>query len=301
MFNKVKRYIRDPYYSFGYDLMSKYPHLMSDKFYLSTLWKMKMGYELNWKHPSTFNEKLQWLKLYDRNPLYTILVDKYRVKKWVADIIGEEYVIPTLAVYSSVDQIDLGQLPNQFVLKCNHDSGSVVICKDKSTFDLDAAKIVLNKALKSNFYWETREWPYKNVEPCIFAEELLSDNGCDCLTDYKLMAFNNRVKCSFTCTSRWSDSGLHVTFYDLNWNIMPFERYYPADKKPIGKPVSFNKMVEFAERLSQSTLFSRIDFYEVNNTPLFGEITFYPGGGFEPFTPPSWDQTLGDWLKLPVD
>ena len=132
MFGKVKRYVQDPYFALGYDMIKKCPHLMSDKFYLSVLWKMIMGYELDWEHPKTFNEKLQWLKLHDRNPLYTTLVDKYRVKQWVADKIGEQYVIPTLAVYNSVDEIDLDELPDQFVLKCNHDSGSVVICRDKS-------------------------------------------------------------------------------------------------------------------------------------------------------------------------
>ena len=159
MFKKLKRYVQDPYYALGYDMIKKCPHLMSDKFYLSVLWKMKMGYKLDWKHPKTFNEKLQWLKLYDRNPLYTTLVDKYRVKQWVADKIGEQYVIPTLAVYNSVDEIDLDKLPNQFVLKCNHDSGSVVICRDKPSFDLEAARRKLGVALRKNFYWEAREWP----------------------------------------------------------------------------------------------------------------------------------------------
>ena len=301
MFGKVKRYIRNPYYALGNDMIQKCPHLMSDKFYLSVLWKMKMGYELDWKHTKTFNEKLQWLKLYDRNPLYTTLVDKYRVKQWVTEKIGEQYVIPTLAVYNSVDEIDLDKLPEKFVLKCNHDSGSVVICKDKSTFNLKTAKRKLDTALKKNFYWEAREWPYKNVKRCVFAEHFLEEPNSDDMIDYKMMVFHGKVKCSFTCTNRRSKEGPHVTFYDTGWEKMPFERHYPAEVEPIQKPVSYGQMVDFAERLSESVPFSRVDFYEIKGIPYFGEITLYPGGGFEEFSPVKWDYEIGEWIKLPTD
>ena len=300
MFNKLKRYACNPYYALGYDMIKKCPHLMSDKFYLSILWKMVMGYKLDLKHPKTFNEKLQWLKLYDRNPLYTTLVDKYRVKQWVADKIGEQYVIPTLAVYNSVDEIDLDKLPNQFVLKCNHDSGSVVICRDKTSFDLEAAKRKLGEALKKNFYWEAREWPYKNVKRCVFAEKYLEGNEKE-LIDYKMMVFKGEVRCCFTCTNRRSVDGLKVTFFDVDWERMPFIRHYPADNKPIEKPVSYEEMVRISERLSEFIPFSRVDFYEIKGMPYFGEITLYPGGGFEEFTPMHWDGILGDWIKLPTD
>ncbi len=170
MFRKLKRYLRDPYHEIGYDMLWRHPDLMPDKWYLKSLWKRTFGYELDLKHPKTFNEKLQWLKLYDRNPEYTIMVDKYHAKQWVADRIGAEYVIPTLAVYDSVDDIDLDKLPDQFVLKCNHDSGNVVICKDKSVFDLQAAREKLGAALKNDYYLKWREWPYKNVKRCVFAE-----------------------------------------------------------------------------------------------------------------------------------
>ena len=175
MFKKIKRYAKDPYYSFGYYIIKKHPKWMTDRFYIKVLWRMLMGYKLNLKSPQTFNEKLQWLKLYDRNPLYPTLVDKYRVKQWVADRIGEEYVIPSLAVYKSVDEIDLGGLPDQFVLKCNHDSGSVAICLDKESFDLEAVKLKLSRALKNNFYWDAREWAYKNINRLVFAEKYMVD------------------------------------------------------------------------------------------------------------------------------
>ena len=297
MFGKIKRYAHDPYYALGYDMIQKHPHLMSDKFYLSVLWKMKMGYELDWKHPTTFNEKLQWLKLYDRNPLYTTLVDKYKVKQWVADKIGEQYVIPTLAVYDSVDEINLDELPDKFVLKCNHDSGSVVICKDKATFDLETAKRKLGDALKKNFYWEAREWPYKNVKRCVFAEKFLEEEHDD-IVDYKMMVFKGKVKCSFTCTNRRNGTGLKVTFFDTNWERMPFTRHYPCDFKPIDKPASYDDMVLISERLSEFMSFSRVDFYEIKGMPYFGEITLYPGGGFEEFDPKQWDRTLGEWIEI---
>lgn len=301
MFGKIKRYVQDPYYAWGYDLIKKCPRLMSDKFYLSVLWKMVMGYKLDWKHPKTFNEKLQWLKLYDRNPLYTTLVDKYRVKQWVADKIGEQYVIPTLAVYNSVDEIDLNKLPNQFVLKCNHDSGSVVICRDKSSFDFETAKRKLGEALKKSFYWEAREWPYKYVKRCVFAEKYLEDFEND-LIDYKLMSFQGKVRCCFVCTNRRSDKGLNIDIYNSNWEKMPVERpRHPSSKRLITKPFSYEKMVLFTEQFSRLNHFMRVDFYEINGNLYFGEMTFFPGGGFEKFAPSSWDVVFGDWIKLPTD
>lgn len=176
MLNKIKRYLKDPYFALGYDMIKKVPRLMSDKYYLSVLWRMKMGYKLDWNHPKTFNEKLQWLKLYDRNPLYTMMVDKYRVKQWVAEKIGEQHVVPTIAVYKSVDEISLDLLPDQFVLKCNHDSGSVVICRDKSRFDLEAAKQKLSACLRHEYFWSSREWAYKHVKPVVFAEKYMLDS-----------------------------------------------------------------------------------------------------------------------------
>lgn len=272
---------------------------LSDENYLKKFFKLQLGKELNIDQPITFNEKLQWLKLYDRKPEYTIMVDKYAVKKYVADIIGEEYIIPTLGVWNHFDEIDFDMLPKQFVLKCTHDSGGLVICKDKSTLDFRAAKQKIEKSLKHNYYWIGREWPYKNVEPKIIAETYMEDNKIHELIDYKFMCFKGEVKCSFTCSERFSKDGLKVTFFDKDWKVMSFERHYHSSKNPPKKPMNYQKMIYFSERLSKGIPFVRVDFYEINSKLYFGELTFYPGGGFEEFTPEEWDYKLGSWLKLP--
>ncbi len=271
--------------------------LIPDRIYIQMQYFHHFHRFANFKNPQTFNEKLQWLKLHDHNPLYTTLVDKYAVKKWVADKIGEQYVIPTIAVWEKAEDIDFDKLPNQFVLKVNHDSGGLVICKDKSKLDRQAAVAKLSRALKNNGYWYGREWPYKNVKPCIIAEKYMEDENHQ-LNDYKFMVFNGKVKCSFTCTERFSKDGLKVTFYDANWDIMPFERHYPRSKTPITKPLNYDEMVELAEKLSKDIPFVRVDFYSIKGKIYFGEMTFYPGSGLEEFTPQEWDKKLGDWLEL---
>ena len=300
MFKKFQRYLQDPYYALGYDMIKKYPHLMSDKFYLSVLWKMKMGYELDWKNPQTFNEKLQWLKLYDRKPEYTLLVDKYRVKQWVADRIGEKYVIPTLAVYNSVEEIDLDKLPDRFVLKCNHDSGSVIICKDKSAFDLDDAKNKLGSALKRDFYWEAREWPYKHIERRIFAEPYLEDETSHELPDYKFFAFNGETKVLFIATNRQNQlKETRFDFFDMEFNHLPVTNGHPnADVIP-DKPRCFDEMRSLSSILSKGIPQIRCDFYEVNDQVYFGEMTFYHWGGMTPFHPETFDRRMGEWISLP--
>lgn len=274
---------------------------VSDEEYLRQIYRFRMGKDLNLDNPKTLNEKLQWLKLHDRKPEYTTMVDKYEVKKYVADIIGEEYIVPTLGVWDNVEDIEFDKLPNQFVLKCTHDSGSIVICKDKSKLDFEAAKKKLKKGLDRNLFWYGREWPYKDVKPRIIAEPYMEDGKAHELIDYKFMCFNGVVKCSFTCSERFTESGLKVTFFDKDWNVMPFERHYPASKNPPKKPINYDKMIQFSEKLSKGILFVRVDFYEINGQLFFGELTFYPGSGFEEFTPEEWDYKLGDFLKLKND
>lgn len=413
-----------------------------DQMYLQMYYFAKYRRFINLKKPKTFNEKLQWLKLYDRNPLYTRLVDKVEVKRYVDDIIGDEYIIPTLGIWDEPDEINFDELPNQFVLKCNHDSGEIFICKDKMTFDKANTIKKLKQLLKNDYYLIGREWPYKNVKRKILAEkymvnesgmeiencnilnfnektkiiqisyeqfiqnkrniyaddwkyieevitffvgkakivekskqlseivgfvELLSkkldvirtefcsieekvyfceiifgnENGTeDCvlrsfeeqlekiiklpskglltrikgydivillrggngreeLSDYKFMCFNGIVKCIFTCTERYSVTGLKVTFFDANWNVLPFERAFPKSSTKVEKPANFFKMIELAEILSKGIPFVRVDFYESNGKIYFGELTFYPGCGFEKFNPSEWDYKLGEWIKLP--
>lgn len=272
--------------------------VIPDSIILKYWFRKTFGYKLDLKHPKTFNEKLQWLKIYNRNPQYTDLVDKIKVKDYVKNIIGEQYLIKTLGVWNKFDDISFDSLPNKFVLKCNHDSGSVVICKDKSSFDMDTARKILTRALKENFYYRGREWPYKNVERKIFAEEYIDAKNGE-LTDYKFMCFDGKVKLIFTCTDRFSGDGLKVTFFDREWNKMPFERHYPSDRNDIPKPECLDTMIEFAERLSADIPTVRIDFYENNKNIYFGEITFFPGGGMEEFNPEEWDLEIGKWVVLP--
>ena len=409
---------------------------LSDEDYIRRLYRAYFHKEIDLANPKTFNEKLQWLKLYDRNPLYTKLVDKYEVKKYVADLIGEEYIIPTYGVWNHFDEIDFEVLPDQFVLKCTHDSGGIVIVSDKNNFDRKAARKKIEKHLKKSYYKLGREWPYKHVAPRIIAEKYISetddkvfhfsgvpkiiqvdfagfvdhkrklystdweyieteikfqldrdheikkpealeemlalakklskvfsflrtdfycidekiffgelifchDSGTEefrpekygielekyismdkggiiskegfilsilfenttkkkdsVLTDYKFMCFDGKFEMAFTCTNRFSKDELRVTFFDKEWNAMPFERHYKKSDEPIDKPSNFELMILIAEKLSFGIPFVRIDFYETQNQLFFGEMTFFPGNGVEEFEPDFWDGKIGDLLYL---
>ena len=273
---------------------------MSDKSFLNLTFWIHYGRFVNWENPRTFNEKLQWLKVYNRKPEYTRMVDKYDVKEYVANIIGEEYIIPTIGVWDKVEDVPFDNLPNQYVIKCTHDSGSVCVCKDKNTFDVEKAKKKLAEGLRNNLFYWGREWPYKDVKPRIIAEQFLedSDKRLNDLRDYKLMCFNGNLMCSFVCSDRFNDKGLKVTFFDKEWKKMPFCRHYPFAEYDIPAPASYNKMVELAEKLSKGIPFVRVDFYEVDGHPYFGEMTFFPGNGVEEFSPEEWDYKLGSWIDL---
>lgn len=278
-----------------------FPRLLPDKMHLKVLYRGAFNHKLDLDNPQTFSQKLQWLKLYDRKPEYTKMVDKYETKKYVADIIGEEYIIPTLGVWDKFEDIDFDSLPNQFVLKTTHDSGGVVICKDKKTLNIDTIKVQFNNSLKSNYYYLSREWPYKNVKPRIIAEKLMVDDIHSSLLDYKFMVFNGEMKSMFTCTERNTVDGLKVDFYDKEWNRLPFIRKFPNSKQNIKIPYNFKLMCDLSEKIAKkiTACFVRLDFYEVENKLYFGEITFYPGGGLEYFDPVEWDYTFGSWINLP--
>lgn len=271
---------------------------MPDDEYLTKIFKNAMGKELDLKNPLTFNEKLQWLKLNDRKPVYTVMVDKYEAKNYVAKIIGDEFIIPTLGVWNRFDDIDFNTLPRQFVLKTTHDSGGVVVCKDKNRFNVKKCRKIINSSLKKNYFYQGREWPYKNVSRRIIAEKYMED-ATGALMDYKFMCFNGHCEYIFTCTERFSESGLKVTFFDRNWNLLPFKRHYPISEKKITKPVQLEKMIFLAEKLSESIPFVRVDFYEIEGKIYFGELTFFPGSGIEEFTPEEWDYKLGELITLP--
>ena len=270
---------------------------LSDEKFVSLMYFIHIGKKLNLKDPQGFNEKLLWLKLYDHNLDYIKMVDKCAVKQYVANKIDEEYIIPTLGIWQRYNDINFDGLPDQFVLKCTHDSGSVCVCSDKKSFDYKKAKKKINRALSRNLYYWGREWPYKMVKPQIIAEQLLDDGNGE-LIDYKFMCFNGKVKCVFTVTNRFSTGNMHVTFYDMDWNIMPFTRHYAADDVAIKRPQSYEKMLEIAEKLAADLTFARIDFYDINGKPYFGEITLCPGNGVEEFKPEEWDNILGSWLDI---
>lgn len=270
-----------------------------DKLFLETIFPMRVGYKLNFANPQTYNEKLQWLKLYDRRPEYTQMVDKAEAKKYVANIIGEEHVIPTLAVYDKVEDIKFDELPNQFVLKCTHDSGGIVVCRDKSQLDKKAALAILNRGLSRNYYYQNREWPYKNVKPRIIAERYMEDESGE-LKDYKIFCFDGVPKAMFIATDRFNkNEDTKFDFYDMDFNHLPFTNGHPNATKEIRKPKGFDEMKRLASELSKGMPHARIDFYDVNGKVYFGEITFFHWSGMVPFEPIDWDYTMGSWLKLP--
>lgn len=280
--------------------LQKISFLVPDKPYLQMMYWLNIGKKLNLKHPVTFNEKLQWLKLYNRKPEYTIMVDKVKAKEYVAKIIGEEHIIPTLGVWDDPDDIDFDALPDKFVLKCNHNSGTgMYICKDKRKLDVPKVKAELRKGLKENYFLHWREWPYKNVPRKILAEKFMEDGESTDLKDYKLMCFNGNVFCTFVCSDRFSQDGLHITFFDKEWKRLPFVRHYPASKSLIPKPKAYSEMVALTEKLSKNIPFVRTDFYEINGQLYFGELTFFPGSGLEEFSPEEWDEKLGNLIVLP--
>ena len=280
-------------------LFRKLSRLIPDRIYLQIVYFKHFRRFINFNNPKTFNEKIQWLKLNYRNEEYTKLVDKYRVKQYITKLIGEEYVIPTLGVWNNVDDIDFKSLPEKFVLKCNNDSGGIVICKNKKDFDEAKAKSFLKERLKNNGYWYGREWPNQNVNPCIIAEKYMEDSISKDIKDYKFFCFNGSMEFFDIDIDRFIEH--RANYYDRNGNFLPFGKTYcpPDYTKKIEMPKNLDKMIELAETISHNTVLSRIDFYEIDGQVYFGEITFYPGSGFSPFTDEKWDYKLGDMIDLP--
>lgn len=271
---------------------------IDDETYLKIKFKTSTGDDLNLKNPRTFNEKIQWLKLYYHAPLYTKLVDKYAVREYVEGKIGNQYLTDCYGVYLRFDDIDFNNLPDRFVIKCTHDCGSIVLCHSKSGLDYNKTRKKINTALSQNYYYQSREWPYKNVKPRIIVEEYLEDQNLKDLYDYKFFCFNGVPKALFVATGRQSGD-MRIDFYDMNFNKLPFERGYPNSDKKLRKPANFDKMVELAQTLSAGIPFVRVDFYDIGERIVFGEMTFSPGGGMEVFKPKKWDYIWGSWISLP--
>lgn len=274
-------------------------NFLPDKVCLELLYWSRMGKRLNLDCPQTYNEKLQWMKLYCRNPIYTKMVDKYEVKDYVATLVGDEYVVPTLGVWNSFDDIDFDELPNQFVLKCTHDSGGVIICRNKEALDLNAARNKIEKCLKRNYFWPGREWPYKNVKPCILAEPYLEDASTEELRDYKFFCFDGEPKALFVATDRQTPGEeVKFDFFDMEYNHIDVKNGHQNAKVWPQKPQQFALMKELAKKISKDIPHVRVDFYEVNNKVYFGEMTFFHFSGMVPFEPEEWDYTFGEWIKV---
>lgn len=295
---KILNVIRRPYHFFVILNNRGLANWISDKFMVKILYRDVFGRKLNLDSPKTFNEKMQWLKLYNRKDIYTSYVDKLAVKDIVAKKIGKEYIIPTLKVYDSINEISLSDLPNQFVLKCTHDSGTVVICSNKKELNFKESKDKLKKRMSENYFYRLREWSYKNVKPRIIAEEFINDDKEGQLKDYKFFCFNGRVKFLKIDFDRFSNH--RANYYDLNMKLLPFgEVDFMPDRNHIEKkPQNFEKMLELAEVLSEGLPFIRVDFYNVDGKIYFGELTFFPASGLGKFTDEKWDVEIGNMLEL---
>ncbi|WP_051196271.1 ATP-grasp fold amidoligase family protein [Clostridium cadaveris] len=296
MIKKIVKGLKKPKLVILYILQSKIFRVVPDNVYLKIKYELIMNKKLNLNNPQTFNEKLQWLKLYDRDPIYTKLVDKYEVRNYVSETIGEEYLIPLIGVWNKFEDIDFDKLPNQFVLKCTHDSGSVFICTDKNNFDIDKVRSKIDKALKKNFYYIAREWPYKNVKPRIVCEKFISDKDTT-PDDYKILCFNGKAKLIEVHIDRFNN---HTQdFYDINWNKTCISQDGIVSDKIYEKPKQLETMIELSEKIAKDMIHVRVDWFIVNDKLYFGEITFYDGAGFDPFDNEEDDYLIGSWIKLP--
>lgn len=275
---------------------------LPDKVFLEAAFRARFGRKLNLNNPETFNEKLQWLKLYNRKPEYTKMVDKYLVRDYVKEKIGEEYLIPLLGVWDDPEKIDFDELPMQFVLKCNHNSGlGMCICKDKNSLDINKVKEELKKGINQNYYLTSREWPYKDVPRRIIAEKYMVDESGYELKDYKFYCFDGKVKLVMINSDRMSSEKTKANYFDENYQPLDFVWGYENAEIPPQKPEKFEEMKYLAEKLSEGISHVRIDFYQTPSGIYFGEITFFDGSGFDAIEPIEWDYKIGRWIKLPLD
>lgn len=293
---KLSTYIMHPYFTMDVLLKSTAPH-WPDKLYLSLLYRVHFHKRLNWKKPKTFNEKLNWEKIYNRQDLYTTLADKYAVKKYVADCVGQEYVVENYGVFERWDDIDFSQMPNQFVIKGTHDSGGAFVCKDKATFDFEGVRKKVEHNLGRSFFYHLREWPYKNIKPRIIIDKFLDDHTGNELRDYKFWCFNGKPTFMY-CTIKGDN--VYENFYDMDFREIDINHDFPRHKPEFEKPSQFELMKELAAKLSKDIPFVRVDFFQVEEKVYFGEFTFYDWGGMRPFSDIKTDEMLGDLMVLPA-
>ncbi len=276
-----------------------YMNWIPDRLFLQLMYRAEFGIKLDLDNPKRFNEKIQWLKLYDRRPIYSDLVDKYKVRNYVKEKIGSEYLVPLLGVWENPEEIAFDSLPEKFVLKCNHDSGTVVICKDKSKLDIHKTVEYLKKRCSNNFYWGGREWPYKNVKPKVICEQYLENTDMHGLIDYKIYCFDGNPKLMMIATDRFTGKETHFDFFDQDFKWLDLEWEVHRSEVPPKKPNRFDEMMKIAKKLSVDIPQVRVDLYEVNDKIYFGEMTFYDGSGMQKITPDKWDYILGSWINLP--
>ncbi len=298
MITKIKRVIKNPKIAVMYMLHTKIGRIIPDIPYLKLTYRLIFGKKLNLDNPMSFNEKLQWLKINDRDSKYTQMVDKYAAKEYVASIIGEQHIIPTIGVWDSFEDIDFDELPLQFVLKTTHDSGSVIVCKNKNELNLKETKQKLKNSLKRKYFWYWREWPYKNVPNRILAEKYMEDQKfSECLNVYKIFCFNGVPKI-FQVIQNDKTREETIDYFDTDWNLLDLKQNYPNSEKALPKPEKLEEMLNIARQLSDGHPFLRVDLYEINGNVYFSELTFFSDAGNAKFEPEEWDYTLGSWITL---
>lgn len=299
--NRIIRALKDPRLFLVFILQNVLGKHIPDECYLRWIYWLRMGERLNLDNPQSYNEKCQWLKLYYRRPEFTTMADKVKVKKWVADRIGDQYIIPLLGSWKHFDDIDFDKLPDKFVLKCNHDSGSVLLVRDKNKLDKKDAKEHLEKALNTNAFYYAREWPYKNIERRIIAEPFIESLGRRESVEYKVSCMNGEVKFVTVC------QGIaHAGFddrtndhFDKQWNRLNWYVRYKPSGKFNEKPAYMDKIIQLSEKLAEGMPHVRVDWYYEDGQLYFGELTFYTWSGFCPFEPKEWNDKLGSWIELP--
>lgn len=296
---KIKKALKDPYYACELILNQLAP-LFSDERFVKWKYYLNFHKKLDLENPKTFNEKLQWLKLYNKHEEYTQMVDKYEAKKYVASIIGEEYIIPTIGVYNAFEEIDINSLPKQFVIKCTHNSGGLYICKDKDIFDFSKVSNQIKKWLAKNPFWGNREYPYKNVKPRIIIEKYMEQEDGESLRDYKVLCFHGKAKLiefhRFRNTKKQTQD-----FYDRDWNKLNISQ--SADFNGVSdvvfpKPNKLSLMLELSEKLTKDMIHCRVDWYSIADKLYFGELTFFDGSGLDGFDNEEDDYLLGSWIHI---
>lgn len=298
MIEKFIKIFKRPKLIILYMLATRISRIIPDTIFLKIEYRLIIGKKLNLSNPKTFNEKLQWLKLYNRKNEYTDMTDKYKVREYIENKIGNKYLIPLIGAYNTFEEIDFKKLPNQFVLKPNHTSGDIYICKNKSKIDYGKLKKEVNNWLKENYYWTSREWIYKNIKPRIICEKYMVDESGTELKDYKFFCFDGEPKALFVATDRGIDT--RFDFFDLNFNHLPFMQYYKNSVKKIVKPRGFDEMIKLSKILSKGIPHVRVDFYDIYGRVYFGELTFFHFSGFVKFEPEEYDKLFGNWLELPL-